>query len=459
MKKMANEILNNIQATVGNTPLIKLNNITKDIKATVLAKVEYYNPGGSVKDRIAFTMVESAEKEGRLKPGGTIVESTSGNTGAGLALVAALKGYKAIFTMPDKMSTEKIRLLKAYGADVIVTPTAVPPDSPESYYEVAKKIVKETPNAILANQYFNPVNPETHYRTTGPEIWKQTGGKIDYFVAGMGTGGTISGVGKFLKEKNPAIQIIGADPVGSILKEFFETKKMGIAKPYKVEGIGEDIIPGTLHFEYIDEIHLVSDRESFNTARKISREEGMFVGGSSGTAACAALKLAKNLPADKVVVVLFPDTGERYLSKFYSDEWMQENRFFDFEKLSLQRVLETKSTALPAIISVAPDDQVKEALTKMKEFNISQLPVLDNNKSIGSVEEGVLMGQVIDDYSLFDSPVKEVMQEGFPIVSHLDSIEKVKNQLSRRYSAVLIEDSGTFVGLITKFDLLDFISS
>ncbi|MFQ5769122.1 MAG: cystathionine beta-synthase [bacterium] len=456
---MRNGILNSILETVGNTPLIKLNRITENIIATVLAKVESFNPGGSVKDRIAFSIIESFEKEGRLKPGGTIVESTSGNTGAGLALVAALKGYKAIFTMPDKMSAEKVRLLKAYGADVIVTPTAVPPESPESYYEVAKKIVQETPNAVLANQYYNPVNPETHYRTTGPEIWEQTSGKIDYFVAGVGTGGTISGTGKFLKEKNPEVKVIGADPVGSIIKEYFETKKMGVAKPYNVEGIGEDIIPGTLHFEYIDEIYQISDKESFNTARKISREEGIFIGGSGGTAACAALKLAKKLPGDKVVVVLLPDTGERYLSKFYSAEWMQENRFFDLEKISLKRVLEVKSNGLPAVIYVAPDDQVRDALAKMKEFNVSQLPVLENNKSIGSVEEGVIMGQVIEDSSLFDSPVKQVMQKSLPIINQKESIEKAKHYLARRYPAVLIEELGKIVGIITKSDLLDFISS
>ncbi|MFQ5602594.1 MAG: cystathionine beta-synthase [bacterium] len=457
---MRDGILNNILDTVGNTPLIKLNRITKGLKATVLAKVEYFNPGGSVKDRIAFTIIESAEKEGKLKPGGTIVESTSGNTGAGLALVAALKGYKAIFTMPDKMSAEKIRLLKAYGAEVVVTPTAVPPDSPESYYEVAKKIVRETPGAVLANQYFNPMNPETHYLSTGPEIWQQTGGKIDYFVAGIGTGGTISGTGKYLKEKNPHLKVIGADPAGSILKEYFETKQITQAKPYKIEGIGEDIIPGTVHFEYIDQIYEITDKESFNMARKISREEGIFVGGSSGTAACAALKLAKTLPENKVVVVLFPDTGERYLSKFYSDEWMQENRFLDFEKISLKQILEEKTTGLPAIISVTPNDIVRTALEKMREYNVSQMPVLDDeNKAVGSLEEGVLMGQVIEDHTLFDHPVKEVMQESFPIVSHHDSIEEVKSHLSRTCPAVLVEENGKIIGFITKSDLLDYISS
>jgi cystathionine beta-synthase len=451
--------LNSILETVGNTPLIKLNHVTEKIKATVLAKVEFFNPAGSVKDRIALSIIDSAEKEGRLKPGGTIVESTSGNTGAGLALVAALRGYNAIFTMPDKMSAEKVRLLKAYGAEVIVAPTAVPPDSPESYYEVAKKIVRETPNAVLANQYYNEVNPETHYLTTGPEIWEQTGGKIDYFVAGVGTGGTISGTGKFLKEKNPEIKIIGADPQGSIIKEYFYKKKMITATPYKVEGIGEDIIPGTLHFEYIDEIYTVTDKESFNMARRISREEGIFVGGSSGTAAHVALKIAKDLPEDKVVVVIFPDTGERYLSKFYSDEWMKENRFLDIEKVSLKRVMEVKSNQLPSLISVSPEDSVRMALEKMKQYNISQLPVIEEDKSVGSLEEGVVMGRVIEDNTLIDRPVKNVMQKSFPVISHTTCIEDAKNILSGEFAAILVEELGKIVGIITKSDLLEFIAS
>ncbi|MFQ5708620.1 MAG: cystathionine beta-synthase [bacterium] len=451
--------LNSVLETVGNTPLIKLNRVTAGISATVLAKVEYFNPAGSIKDRIAFSIIEAAEKEGRLKPGGTIVESTSGNTGAGLALVAALKGYKAIFTMPDKMSAEKVRLLKAYGADVIVTPTAVPPESPESYYEVAKKIVRETPNAILANQYYNEENPATHYRTTGPEIWQQTGGKIDYFVAGIGTGGTISGTGKFLKEKNPKIKVIGADPLGSIVKDFFYTKKMTAATPYKVEGIGEDIIPGTLHFEYIDEIHTVTDKESFNMARKISREEGIFVGGSSGTAVSVALKVARDLPADKVMVVILPDTGERYLSRFYSDEWMQENRFLDLETISLKRVLQEKDASFPELIFVDPGDAVRVALGKIREYNISQLPVIEDGKAVGSLEESDLMERVIENSMLIDQPVKEIMKPSFPTVSLNSNIEEVKKWLTRHNPAVLIQQRDTIVGIITKSDLLEFIAS
>jgi len=458
-KPMYDRPLQTILETVGNTPLIKLNRVARNVKATILAKVEFFNPGGSVKDRIALTMIEEAEREGRLKPGGTIVESTSGNTGAGLALIAALKGYKAVFTMPDKMSAEKVRHLKALGADVIVTPTAVPPESPESYYSVAKKLVRDTPNAILANQYFNPMNPEAHYRSTGPEIWKQTGGKIDYFVAGIGTGGTISGVGKYLKEQNPDVKIIGADPVGSILKEFFYTRKMSDARPYKVEGVGEDIIPGSLNFDYVDDVISVTDKESFNAARRITREEAIFVGGSCGLAAAAALKLAADLPAGKVIVVLFPDSGYKYLSTFYSDSWMEANRFFDFERLSLHTVMESKTAELPPLVAVEPGETVRSAWHKMKEYNIAQIPVLLAGESVGSLEEGALMGRVLENNALLEGPVQDVMDKSFPIVDSHNHISEVKNSLAKRISAVLVREENKIVGIITKSDLLEFIAS
>lgn len=449
----------NILQTIGDTPLVKLQRVTHGIAADVLAKVEYFNPGGSVKDRIALSIIDAAEREGRLKPGGTIVESTSGNTGAGLALVAALRGYKAIFTMPDKMSVEKIRHLRAFGAEVIVTPTAVPPDSPESYYSVAKKIVEQTPNSILANQYFNPLNPEAHYLSTGPEIWEQTEGKVDYFVAGMGTGGTISGVGKYLKEKNPEVQIVGADPVGSILKDYFYTKKITEAKPYKVEGVGEDIIPGTTNFDYIDEVIQVSDKESFNIARAITREEGIFIGGSGGLAACAALQLARRLPAGKMVVVLFPDSGFKYLTTFYSDEWMKENRFLDIEKTSLKEVLQVKASGMPQLISVSPDDAVRTAIAKMKEYNVSQIPVLAEGDSVGRLEEGSLMGAVIDDKKVLDEPVKNLMEESFPVLESENIIDDAKTYLSHhKYSAVLVREFGQIKGIVTKSDILEFMA-
>jgi cystathionine beta-synthase len=319
----------NVLDTIGRTPLVKLNKVAEGIRATVLAKVEFFNPGGSVKDRIGIRMIEDAIQQGSLKPGGTIVESTSGNTGVGLALVAAVMGFKAVFTMPDKMSQEKIRLLQALGAEVITTPTAVPPDSPESYYSVAKRIVETTPNAILANQYFNDVNPQAHYESTGPEIWEDTAGHVDVFVGGIGTGGTVSGIGRYLKEKKPDVRIIAVDPIGSVFKEYFYTKNIGESHPYLVEGIGEDLIPKTFHVEYIDDVISVGDKESFAMARRLSREEGLIVGGSSGSAVHVALEVAKTLDEGQVVVVLLPDTGERYLSKLHSDEWMHENAMLD----------------------------------------------------------------------------------------------------------------------------------
>uniref|UniRef100_A0A7V0Z430 Cysteine synthase family protein n=1 Tax=candidate division WOR-3 bacterium TaxID=2052148 RepID=A0A7V0Z430_UNCW3 len=323
MKKIADTILD----TIGNTPLVRLHNITKGIKAQILAKLEFFNPGGSIKDRMAIYMVEQAVKSGLLKPGGTIVENTSGNTGIGLALYAAVKGYRAIFTIPEKMSQEKINLLRAYGAKVIVCPTDVPPDSPESYYEVAKRIAKETPNAYLVNQYHNQDNVEAHYSTTGPEIWEQTQGKIDYFIAGAGTGGTISGVGKFLKEKDPEIKVIAVDPVGSIYYDWFKYRKIIESKVYLVEGIGEDMLCETMHFEVIDDIIQVSDKDAFLMARRLVKEEGIFAGGSSGAAMCAALKVAQSLEADDIVVVIFPDSGHNYLSKIYNDDWMRQKEF------------------------------------------------------------------------------------------------------------------------------------
>lgn len=456
---MSAKILNSIIETIGRTPLIRLNKITRGIDATVLAKVEHFNPGGSVKDRIARSIIDGAEQEGRLKPGGTIVEATSGNTGAGLALIAAVRGYKAIFTMPDKMSQEKIRLLKAYGADVIVCPTMVPPESPESYYEVAKKLARELPNAILANQYFNPANPEAHYLTTGPEVWEQTDGRLDYFVAGLGTGGTISGTAKYLKEKNSAIKVIGADPIGSILKEYFYTKKMIEARPYKVEGVGEDIIPGTLDFNYIDEVMEAGDKESFQTARRLAREEGLFVGGSCGLAAAVALRLARTLPKDKVVVVLLPDTGERYLSKFYNDEWMRENRFLDIEQTRISDVLAAKSTDLPPIVSVSPETPVRAAFALMEEQNISQMPVMMNGNVIGSLEEGALTGKLLDNQDLFNALVKDVMDKGFPVLEIRDTVDKARELFSKKHPAILVRNDETFVGIITKFDIISYIAA
>ncbi len=448
----------NILQTIGKTPLVKLNRITKDVKGLILAKVEYFNPGGSVKDRIGVSIVEDAEREGRLKPGGTIVESTSGNTGMGLALVAAVKGYKTVFTLPDKMSMEKIRLLRAFGAEVIVTPTAVPHEAPESYTEVAKRVVRETPNSILANQYYNPRNPEAHYLTTGPEIWEQTGGQIDYFVCGIGTGGTISGVGKFLKEQNPNVKVIGVDPKGSVLREYFYTKKITpILKTYKVEGIGQDYVPGTLHFEYIDEVVEADDRESFLMARRLTREEGLMVGGSAGTAVAGMMKIADRFTEKDVVVVLLPDSGERYLSKIYNDDWMQEHGFLVPEKITARYILASKKR-WGELIAVDPMTSVRKTLELFKEKDISQIPVLDRGKPVGAVHDSDVMARVLERPTLMDSPVSALMDAPFPVVN-VDSLvdDFLKLMTTKKNSAVLIEDQQKITGILTRYDVIEFL--
>lgn len=448
----------NILHTIGKTPLVKLNRIPKEVKGLILAKVEYFNPGGSVKDRIGVSIIEDAERDGRLRPGGTIVESTSGNTGMGLALVAAVKGYKTVFTLPDKMSMEKIRLLRAFGAEVIVTPTAVPHESPESYTEVAKRVVRETPNSILANQYYNPRNPEAHYRTTGPEIWEQTGGQIDYFVCGIGTGGTISGAGKFLKEQNPNVKVIGVDPKGSVLREYFYTKKITpVLKTYKVEGIGQDYVPGTLHFEYIDEVVEADDRESFLMARRLTREEGLMVGGSAGTAVAGMMKIAHRFKENDVVVVLLPDSGERYLSKIYNDDWMQEHGFLVPEKITARYILESKKR-VGEIVAVDPMTSVRRTLELFKEKDISQIPVLDRGKAVGAVHDSDVMAHVLERPTLMDSPVSALMDAPFPIVN-IDSLvdDFLKLMTAKKNSAVLIEDQQKITGILTRYDVIEFL--
>jgi cystathionine beta-synthase len=451
-------IHNNILETIGGTPIIKLNSVSAGIKARILAKLEFFNPGGSVKDRIGNFMIEDAEKRGLLTPGGIIVEPTSGNTGVGLAIAAAIKGYKIVFTIPDKMSQEKINLLKAYGAKVIVTPTAVSPDSPESYYSVAERIVEENPNAFMPGQYTNQKNPEPHYLTTGPEIWQQTEGKIDYFVAGMGTGGTISGVGKYLKEKNPDIKIIGADPVGSILKDYFYTKEMVEAHTYKVEGIGEDIIPETTHFEYIDEIYKVTDMESLLMTRRLAREEGILAGSSSGSAVVVALRVAKELEEDKTVVVLIPDTGERYLSKVHSDEWMRENGYLREDLTPLKKILEEKRARIPNVVSVNPDMSVSSAIDLMKQYNISQLPVMESDKSVGSIREETIIRMIMEDKEIKNAKIKEVMEESFPTVNIATDLTRVCQMLERGSSTLLIENEGRIEGIISRIDIIEYLS-
>jgi cystathionine beta-synthase len=447
-----------ILGSIGQTPLVKLNRIGRGYKPHIFAKVESFNPGGSVKDRIGVEMIEDAEREGKLRPGGTIVEATSGNTGMGLAIAAAVKGYKCVFTMPDKMSIEKIRLLRAFGAEVIITPTAVPHDSPESYTEVAKRIVRETPNAILANQYYNPKNPEAHYKTTGPEIWQQTGGQIDCFVCCIGTGGTISGVARYLKEQISSVKVIGVDPKGSVLREYFYTKKFSPEfKTYMVEGIGQDFIPGTLQFEFLDEVVEVSDKESFLMARRLTREEGIFVGGSSGTAMAGALKIAERLSEKDVMVVLLPDTGERYLSKIYNDDWMKENRFLVPEKITIRYVLEGKQ-GVPSLVAVDPVTTVRKALDLIKAHNVSQMPVIDKGQSVGSVEESELMSAVLGNPALFDAPISSLMKSRFPEVRMDESIHQAIALLSKKQPAVLVRDDGSIAGILTRFDVIEYMS-
>ncbi len=449
---------NSILETIGNTPLVRLTKVTKGLKPHVFAKVESLNPGGSVKDRIGVHIIEEAESAGKLKPGGTIVEATSGNTGMGLALAAAVKGYRCIFTMPDKMSQEKINILRALGAEVIVTPTAVPHDSPESYTEVAKKVVRETPNSILANQYENPRNPDAHYRTTGPELWEQTGGQIDYFVCGLGTGGTITGTGKYLKEKDPSIKVIGVDPKGSILREYFYTKKYSpVFKTYKVEGIGQDVVPGVLDFSYVDEVVEADDRESFLMGRRLAREEGLLVGGSAGTAVTGALKLAENLGPDDIIVVLLPDTGERYLSKMYNDEWMRANRFLVPERITLRYITEHKSQ-LKEVVSVEPGMSIRKALDALTGNNISQAPVMENGTCVGSIDEGDIMSSVVADPARLDEPVRTIMSPPFPIVQKDEPIQTAIDHLSKKHPAVLLEEDGKISGIVTRFDVLEHLA-
>jgi cystathionine beta-synthase len=450
----------NVLETIGWTPLIRLHRVTRGIRTPVYGKAEFFNPGGSVKDRIGLPIIERAEREGKLKPGGTIVEGTSGNTGVGLAIAAALRGYKCIFTLPDKMSQEKVRLLKAFGAEVIVTPTAVAPDHPDNYVMMAKRIAEETPNAVLANQFYNQANPEAHYATTGPELWEQTEGKITHFVAAAGTGGTITGVGRFLKEKNPKIKIIAGDPVGSILAEYWrshgEHKIEG--SPYKVEGIGQDKVPGTLDMTIVDEYHTVSDRDAFSMSRRLTREEGLFVGGSSGLIAKVALDLARRLDdPDALVVTFLCDTGERYLSKLYSDEWMRENQMLEHDHVTLGDMLSRKDGSAPSVVSVAPATGVRQALNLMALHDVSQLPVIDGDECIGSVVEATLTQRGLETPALLEAAVREVMDAPFPSLGSDEPIELAVKLLSKSTPAVLVAEDGHVQGLVTRSDMLRFM--
>lgn len=445
----------NVLGLIGHTPLVKLQRMTQGLKPTVLAKMENLNPGFSVKDRIGISMIEAAEREGLLKPGGTIVEATSGNTGIGLALAAAVKGYKCIFVMTDKASVEKSRYLKALGADVVITPVSAKPGTPDHYVSTAKRIASETPNSFYPDQYSHPANPEAHYRTTGPELWEQTEGKITHFVAGLGTGGTISGTGRFLKEKNPKIRIIGADPYGSVFKTYKETGKLVEATPYLVEGIGQEVIPPNVHIKYVDEVINVTDHDSFEMARMLGRREGIFCGGSTGTNLAAALRVAQTLDENAVVVFIVCDTGEHYLTKFHSDEWMKEKRLLAPQKITAGLISQTKGVHAPrSLVYVAPTDKLSEALSKMDELGLTQIPVLEDGRAVGALRENRVLAKVVRNRELLESPVSEVMEASFPTLDVDASSGEVTKRLQSS-PAVLVEEYGRITGIITRHDVLD----
>jgi cystathionine beta-synthase len=435
--------------TIGRTPLIPLRRLAEGVPALVLVKLESLNPGGSIKDRVGVAMVEEAEHRGWLQPGGTIIEATAGNTGVGLALAASVKGYRCIFVLPDKMSGEKIRLLKAYGAEIVITPTAVPPDSPESYNGVAERLAREIPGAWRPNQFANLANPEIHYRTTGPEIWEQTGGKVTAFVAGVGTGGTISGVGRYLKERNPDIKIIGADPEGSVLSG-------DAPKPWKVEGIGEDFVPKTLNGQVVDEWIRIGDAESFHTARAMARREGLLVGGSAGTAVAAALRYAQRLSANDVIVALCPDTGRNYLSKFYDDAWLTQNQLHRGEPPA-QTVGDLLLARGPrTLVTVSSDATAAEAALLLQASGISQLPVLRDGRSVGSIQEVTLARLLHDDLDTATVRVGDVMARPLPQLDVGVQLDEAYRLLLAGNSGVLAVDDVTVVDIITRIDLIQY---
>jgi len=469
-------MFDNVIEALGDTPLVRLNSITGNARTPIYAKMEMLNPGGSVKDRIGIRMIEEAERRDWLRPGGTIVEPTSGNTGVGLAMAAAVRGYRCIFVMPDKVSAEKVQLLRAYGAEVVTTPTSVERDSPQSYYSVADRLTREVANAFQPNQYFNPMNPKTHYATTGPEIWEATEGKVTHFVAGVGTGGTISGIGRYLKEQNSDIRIVGADPEGSIYTS-------PIIHQYKVEGVGEDFWPGTFDRTIVDRWIQVNDIDAFLTARRMTREEGILVGGSTGLAVHAAIELASEVDdPEALIVVLLPDSGRGYLSKIYNDDWMRENGFISrFTTPSrMENLIEERSGKLPQLVAIGCDQTVQAAIELLREYEVSQLPVVRGTNSagteasdcvgpdpgetievhgiVGSLQERTLLDHIFRNPDVLNERVSTIMDAPFSLVDANEEIERIIPMLASGSPAVLVQRNGDLIGIITRADILGYVA-
>ncbi len=457
LKNIGVKYANNILETIGGTPLVKMNAMVKDVDALVLAKYETFNPGNSVKDRMALRMIEDAEADGRLKPGGTIIEGTSGNTGMGLALVAIVKGYKLICVMADKQSKEKMDILRAVGAKVMVCPTNVEPDDPRSYYSVSKRLAEETPNSWYVNQYDNPSNALAHYESTGPEIWEQTDGKVTHFIVGVGTGGTISGVGKYLKEKNPNIKIWGIDTYGSVFKKYHETGVFDENEIYSyiTEGIGEDILPKNVDFSVIDGFTKVTDKDAAVYTQKLAKEEGMFLGNSAGAAIKGLLQLKENFTKDDVVVILYHDHGSRYVGKMFNDDWMRERGFLDEEVSTADDLV--KDHIEKPLITVKTEELVSHAIERMRKFQISQIPVVDSEGFVGSVDESALFSAFLDDKNMDNTPIKDVMKDPYPIVSSKTSLDEISKLIKNGNPAVLVALDNGKHHIITKYDVISHI--
>ncbi|MBI5496645.1 MAG: pyridoxal-phosphate dependent enzyme [Deltaproteobacteria bacterium] len=458
---MADKLMTGAKASildaVGGTPIVKLNKVGNHTRANLYVKCEYMNPGGSMKDRIGINIVNLAEKMGQLKPGGTIVEATSGNTGMGLALVAAVRGYKAVFVMPDKQSEEKRQALRSVGAKVVICPTDVEPDDPRSYYCVSRRIAEETPNAFYANQYHNPANPESHYLSTGPELWEQTAGELDVFVSGMGTGGTLSGTGKFLKEKKPAVKIVGVDPIGSLYYDLYKTGRMTKAHPYKVEGIGEDFVPSTMNLKILDDVVQVTDRECFMTARDLIRKEGILIGGSAGAAVAGAVKYAEMSGKRENIVVLLPDSSSRYLSKFLNDDWMRENGFLGPETSAgkVRDILARRKD--PEVITADANEAVGVVVERLKSRGISQVPVLEAGKLMGIVNEVDILKHLVGGAANMKTPVRDIAEDNFATVAPESSVAFLSDHFNRG-KVVIVMDGTRLAGVITKIDLIDHLA-